>query len=482
MKLTINVEYLLGKVYSSEYNDPSKVEWPPHPSRLFSAMVAAYHECSLGDDARKALIWLESLNPPSIYVNPPISDNTGSIETFVPVNDSIERGKKKKDGFKLFPKISEEIQIRRLKQDRIFPFFSPESNLVQFIWDNAIGAEEHFSVLKTIASNVTYLGNSMSMVLVTIGDTSYTPTIEPNSNGNLHLRTTGKGRLEHLEEVYSRRLKNSIHQPVIGNVTTYGIIGNSHFDDNGQFHVPVIFRRKSGDDIPLEYALILSSYVRRTILSKYPEPIPSEISGHYPNGEKFKKQHLHIIPLADNGWEFSDGHLLGFALLLPKSVDQRIATTLEDAMIDVTEINMGRVGKWFIEALSLTRSQNIAKSLQFDRYTKKSEVWATVTPMVFGKHPKKSKFGSGKDGGKIFSEVLEMSNLPHVKEVRVSKNSFIRGVPSASGFKLTEKFDNRYVAHVMVRFPEPVIGPVVLGSGRFVGMGLFRPLSRGEIH
>ena len=30
--------------------------------------------------------------------------------------------------------------------------------------------------------------------------------------------------------------------------------------------------------------------------------------------------------------------------------------------------------------------------------------------------------------------------------------------------------------HVFLRFAEPVVGPVLLGAGRFLGYGLFKPL------
>jgi CRISPR-associated protein Csb2 len=33
--------------------------------------------------------------------------------------------------------------------------------------------------------------------------------------------------------------------------------------------------------------------------------------------------------------------------------------------------------------------------------------------------------------------------------------------------------------HAVIRFAEPVDGPVILGAGRFTGLGLCRPLSAG---
>ena len=36
----IRVECLTGRYVATAYDDRSRAEWPPHPARLFSALVA----------------------------------------------------------------------------------------------------------------------------------------------------------------------------------------------------------------------------------------------------------------------------------------------------------------------------------------------------------------------------------------------------------------------------------------------------------
>jgi CRISPR-associated protein Csb2 len=67
---TLEVDYLMGRVLASRHDDRRQVEWPPHPTRLFSALVAAYEECDLGEEAAMALEWLEALPPPAINTLP----------------------------------------------------------------------------------------------------------------------------------------------------------------------------------------------------------------------------------------------------------------------------------------------------------------------------------------------------------------------------------------------------------------------------
>ena len=42
MALTLRVEYLMGQCDATALDDPREAEWPPHPWRVFSALVASY--------------------------------------------------------------------------------------------------------------------------------------------------------------------------------------------------------------------------------------------------------------------------------------------------------------------------------------------------------------------------------------------------------------------------------------------------------
>jgi CRISPR-associated protein Csb2 len=65
--LVLEVEFLTARCVASQRDDRSTLEWPPHPTRLFSALAAAYFECDLGQPERDALTWIEGLQPPVIY-------------------------------------------------------------------------------------------------------------------------------------------------------------------------------------------------------------------------------------------------------------------------------------------------------------------------------------------------------------------------------------------------------------------------------
>jgi CRISPR-associated protein Csb2 len=459
--LAMEIEYLMGRVVASAHNDRTVVEWPPHPTRLFSALVAAYSECDLGDSARAALEWLETLPEPRIYAKPP--EHGGSVRdihgVFVPVNDSSQ------------------IPESRPRQVRWFPAFTPEDSHVWFIWNDAPEAERHTGALQRVAENVTYLGHSMSPVRVRVSDAVPEPTLIPDHAGNIMLRTTGKGRLSHLEGIYRLRKDNTTIQPGLGRVTRYRSAAEVQVNTpESLFRHVFVFERVEGPKLPAESAAKLAGIVRKAVIGLYPDPVPEVISGHMADGKQADKPHLAVTPLPDVAHRYADGHIMGFALWLPSDVQAEILETLEDALAGLDSLTLGKYGVWKIGQVSADIAARAAAGLRFTTYTKPHHTWASVTPVVFGKFPKKSQTGPGKDGGKIFGELCELIGLPRPIEVRLGPVGAFHGSPKASECVPSERFANRLRAHIVIRFAEPVQGPVLMGAGRYAGFGLCRPL------
>jgi CRISPR-associated protein Csb2 len=457
----LEVEYLMGRVLASANNDRTAVEWPPHPARLFSALVAAYEECDLGEGARAALEWLETLREPRIYAKPP--EHQGTVRdahgVFVPVNDSSE------------------LPERRPRQVRWFPAFTPEESRVWFIWNDAPEAELQTSALQRLVENVTYLGHSMSPVRVRVSDAVPEPTLMPDRAGDIMLRTTGKGRLRHLEETYRLREKNATIQPHLGRVTRYRPAGEVQAQrSESLFRHAFVFERVDGPTLPVESTAKLTGIVRKAVIGLYPDPVPEVISGHTADGKQLAKPHLAVTPLADVGHRYARSHIMGFALWLPVDLQAEILETLEDALVGFDSVTLGKDGVWKIRQVSADIATRAAVGLRVTTYTKPHHTWASVTPVVFGKFPKKSQVGPGKDGGKIFAELCDLIGLPRPVEARLGSVSAFHGAPKASECVPSERFANRLRSHVLIRFAEPVQGPVLMGAGRYAGFGLCRPL------
>ena len=76
--------------------------------------------------------------------------------------------------------------------------------------------------------------------------------------------------------------------------------------------------------------------------------------------------------------------------------------------------------------------------------------------------------------------------LPEPVEVRIVPASVFKGVPVAKAFIFNEDFQKtdylqgKLTSHVVLRFDTPVKGPIILGAGRFLGLGLCRPYYPGK--
>jgi CRISPR-associated protein Csb2 len=167
----VEVEYLMGRVYAADFRDRTAPEWPPHPSRFYSALVAALHDKSGDGSERMALEWLSAQGAPRIAAGRATQWN--AVITFVPTN---------------YPGKSGNIHLdNRGKQRRAFPAQSLESPIVHFIWPEAEASES-----------------------VTLADSHREANYFPDDSGKHVFRIFGEGRLEELETLYKMNQRPNI--------------------------------------------------------------------------------------------------------------------------------------------------------------------------------------------------------------------------------------------------------------------------------
>src|SRR5262245_39216344 len=82
----LGVNLLMGRAMMTRWDDREQPEWPPHPDRVFMALVAAWGESGENAEGKAALGWLETLGPPALRVSLVASVRTPCI-SFVAVND-----------------------------------------------------------------------------------------------------------------------------------------------------------------------------------------------------------------------------------------------------------------------------------------------------------------------------------------------------------------------------------------------------------
>ncbi|WP_299439706.1 type I-U CRISPR-associated protein Csb2 [uncultured Rhodospira sp.] len=518
--LVLEIEYLTGVVRAA--NDRGDgADWPPQPDRLFSALTASWAARGERPEERKALEWLEMREPPSLrYCN---ATERAVVPVFVPPNDfetksphdladpawlaalkagkglSSAHKKDRADSLGVVP----EFRAVGSKQPRRFPASLPPDPTVRFVWSEDPDAAT-LAALDALARDTSYLGHSASVVRCRAlrMDTDTAPD-------GLHppRRRVYPGRLVELVESHDRQVRPAPGADVRPPADPAPAAPASIFGADW-----IVFAH-AGEPRPDAVAgAIAGKALLRTVLSGYgSNPIPDWVSGHAPDGTPLTTPHLAAVPLLDAGWDHSQGRLMGLALIPPRTVTEAVARARDPDAKTVTPADVAVLDQFTNLERALVRAldndadkdkrdrdrlrlrlpgglvwplawdtEGTKQSLRARLYTGPANTWATVTPLALDRHPKKDG-----DDVEIIADACERIGLPRPVTVVVHKHSAHRGAPSArasghappwTGWRRPDSVANRRLTHAVLRFPESVTGPVILGAGRFVGLGLCRPL------
>lgn len=537
--LTLGIEYLTGYAVATSTGDRAKPEWPPHPGRVFMAMAAAHFETrpdaseattsATWKEEEEALRWLEGLEAPFIIGSEAV-DRRDVVEVFVPPNDM---GSSKRT---IIP------AYRTNRQPRTFPKVRPHEATLFLRWPEAEPTAAQHTALDRICAKVIRIGHSSSLVRMWVSDdkldesAGWAPATEKRGNGPLErFRITTPGCLDYLREQYNgdaverfyeyhtriesttgkdqKELKAEFEtvfgikftknltapasrRPVLSMTQAYHRISES-LDEAGPVSTVfddtlLVLDKREGPSLGLESAWQLLTALRGAI-EKLTAPTPEWVSGHQTNGEPSENPHLALIPLGFVGNQHADGHLLGVALAFPRVIplEERgkfVGKLLYDAkgLSKEIRLTLGKSGVWTLgEELRLAPP----RALRSDSWTSPSEVWASVSPLVLDRHPKtdprKDRGGYNAEVAAIIAESCQRIGLPAPVEIDIDKTSWHRGAPRAKpgpdGYPLMPVRPggpNRRQIHVWLRFDRPVLGPVLLGAGRYRGYGLCKPVRK----
>lgn len=460
--LAIEVEYLMGRAVATDLSQRDRAEWPPHPQRLFSALVATHSELDLGAQGEAALRWLESLPPPEIKVDEEPSYRSPRSH-WVPINDEAIKVDKNRVDFR-------HVLERRNKQERFFPAAVPGDPVVVFQWPKAPGADEHRTVLSRMVSELSYLGHSSSPVRGCLRQEIAETTLIPSEGtGEYMLRVPGPGRLTRLKQTHELRLEEESIQPPLGRMQGYvgrRIVPHSDFDPDA---IVLVF--DSGPRLSLDSTLPLMQQLRAAVLSRLGRGAPEVLTGHGTGGNATAENHVAFVPMAFVGSKHADGSLKGAALVLPRAVDEVARRQLRAVLLQPWPLHLGPLGS--IQIRYAEPREPTLFSLQFGAYSKASDTWASVTPLVFDRHPKKTKLTAER----IVTDSCIRAGVPAPAEVRLGPVSAVLGAPLAKDFHgRSKQTEGRVRQHVLLRFDGEVRGPLLLGAGRFMGLGMFVPL------
>ena len=465
----IGVDYLNGWAMSTDTAHLNRPEWPPHPDRVYMAMVGAHFETSGDAIEYQALQWLERQPPPSIYASHAHHRQTADV--FVPVNDTPAA----KERLSLLP----ELRVRKPRQ---FPVAIPRESQVYMVYKEDPPSALR-QALADICSKVIRVGHSASLVQAWVEESPPIPNLVPTGGVAQHwLRVSRPGRLDYLIDQYAIGQWPDEHPIPVAYAPAPPLPPPDI--PGGQFHHELlVLRRVGGQDIGLEQSLRAALRLRRAIIKYCPPDVPEWVSGHLPDGSPSRTPHISLLPLPFVDHEHADGHLLGFAIAIPKHIThQEVGRCLSPLMGATSDGSLRRVHLYDNNGLDWVleweRGDFTAQALRPEAWTGAAMRWATVTPFVFDRHVK------GKDKEEkaisIVRDACRRSGFPDPEAVALHDTSLFRGVPPSRSFPVMRRqSDNgrKFQRHAVITFAEPVMGPVLLGAGRHKGYGVCRPVT-----
>jgi CRISPR-associated protein Csb2 len=474
MTLVLDIEHLLGVSFAAQTQASSVPDWPPQPDRVFSALVAAWSARGKRPDERRALEWLEAQPTPELAASGGFARTPATV--FVPPNDP-QTGRV--GNRSVMPEF-------RRRQPRRFPAFRPHDPVVRLVWRDVDVDGEILTVLNALAADTAYVGHSSSLTRCHFRrDGVPARTALPR-------RRIYKGRFAELERVYHAGDRPSSGADVRDAPRAEVGPAKSIFDDRW-----LVLEHVGGEMPDLRAAGLVGKALRCALMSGYKRSgkeaaIPAVVSGHAADGSPASVSHVAIAPLAFLGSQFADGRVLGFALIPPsdgKLLDDEDLHSALRAVAAWKEDKGRRELKLSFDVcdLMLTPSgEGARRSLDPAPYVALAETWATCTPIVLDRHLKAR--GSEEREAEIAGLIRDACaniGLPAPMRISAGKHSAVQGAASAypsgraprwTGWRLPKSLSSRQLAHAVIQFEEPVHGPVILGAGRFVGLGLCRAL------
>lgn len=507
-RFSIAVRYLNGWAMATHPTDRTRAEWPPHPDRLFMALVAAAAEESGFDDVLKAL---ERQPPPGIYASD--AERREVVTSYVPVNDpEITRKRKPESPSRRYASIrtlekAKEAGLALLpeyrgRQPRTFPVAIPREPTVHFIYEaNDAFTPEIREKLAALCARVTRVGHSASLVQCWLDFDPPSANLIPTDGAAPHrLRIPSTGRLQYLRDLYELNHQQGTDlRPTPGVWAAYRPADSATVATSLEFSVfdPAFLLLRPAEDErrrpPLVSTLLMTEALRGLLMNgTRREDIPEALSGHAADGRRLERPHLAIAPLPFVGFDHADGRIMGMALVLPRNEHDAAAIgralnrkLYGDDGFDSQSLplTMGRAGTWLLTASDDYRQASLRPELwtadSVDPESRGAQVWATVTPIVLDRHPKERNGASMADQTKkVLADACVNIDLPRPVAVEFGPVSMFRGVPHAREFPPLRRKNGSAAnyTHAVLVFDRPVVGPVLLGAGRYRGYGLCRPV------
>lgn len=472
-------------------------EWPPSPARLFQALLAgAARGDAVPAEALAALDWLERQPAPVIAAPHAVAGQR--IALYVPNNDADALPDPTEVG---------SIRTRKLVEPRL-----PAHGTLHYAWPMRESDIDHAVALVRTAESLYQLGRGVDMawaqgaVLATTeldallqryAGTVHHPTVEgtrvlpcpaPGSLQSLRirhaaprLRTEGSGRR-------ARDVFTNAPKPRFVGVAYDAVV-----------HRRVYELRDPGDDtrlraVPAEDAVGLVTRLRDAAALRLRDAIPDQtdaieraLIGRKADGsdDLRPQQRVRILALPSIGHEHADPSVRRIVVEVPSGAPLA-APDVWWAFSGLQPVDAA-TGEIDIDTILVAA----ADDRMLSHYLRDSTRWHTVTPAALPARRRRidptrirdeAKPGTERANEESAARRAVVDALRHAgitakpASIDVQREPWLRRGPRAEACAQPPRFAKERLWHVAISFERTVSGPVVIGDGRFLGLGLMAPV------
>jgi len=485
LALVVTVRFADGRFHGDE--------WPPSPARLFQAIVGGTGASGpLTETASEALRWLELLSAPLIIA--PHAKPGSTVRFFVPRNDQ--------DALQSNPLNNEAIRYPKDMRPQLFDEGTP----LLYVWTFAREDQAKASEVCALAENVFRLGHGVDIAWAS-GE-----VVKPNDLARRIERHTGRvykptGGTHGLKLACPTQgsLQSVIHRHEAGLQPfrrEKGILVRTQpppprFRHTIYNHPPVhrLYEMRAGNGFaawPAERVSELASALRDASSRRLAAGLPNQSNQverafpSHPLTMASSSSPVRILPLPSIGHRYADGAIRRVLVDVPPACP----LGPEDVFWAFSGLDLG-------DKLTLTPTRNGDRMLShYGLDGTKHKTWQTVTPAVLPesvgrrridrtrKH-EEAKSATERAGEEmraaaaVLHDLRAVQFLPQLDAIRVQREPFEGVGPRAEAFARGSEAHKERLWHVKVTFMEPVEGPLVVGDGQLVGLGLMAPV-RGQ--
>lgn len=488
----ISARFVEGQYHGASDGFVDGEGWPPSPRRLFQALVAASSKgATISSESADALRWFETLDAPEI-VSPAVRKGRKRTQ-FVPNNDldSEKRGLANFNG------------VRVEKDWRPYYFDAALPILYLYTWHDAAHIGRARRICR-IAQDVCQLGKGIDIAWLngtvlskcdadSMLENHPGESRKPIPDGSVNVPTTGTfeslvnrqiGLRHRLRTVVEgRKVNQEFTQPPKAKFKT---VGYGIRKDYLYFELRNV--RDKLDHRSLSLAAHLVANIRDAGAERLKLHMPNNaklidriVRGVGANASDLQRR-IRIIPIPSIGSRFVEPLIRRVVVEIPP-----------DCPIDIEDLRWAFSGIAYPDMKSGDappgRLISADANPMFSRYLISESEFSSITPLALPIQVQRGfKMGERITGTQrverensvrhALDQALRHAGVfTRLRDARTQREPFVPHGARAEPFAHRTRFPKAFMWHAAIKFDDVVPGPLIVGNGRYLGLGLMKPIS-----